>query len=169
MPVSVAIANAAVTIVVSFAALSVSIFTLVDSHTTEQHQVTSRYASIKVDLPRLTTTDKAEDGDWSETVSGSGFNGDTLVNVYYPSAEDFEPQPSNGQASQDYRTCPFLEMPVLLSSGSFVAHVPILGKLPGGQDYIYVRGATSQQEVFAAIQIGDAPLPAPTSTPSLSC
>jgi predicted ribosomally synthesized peptide with SipW-like signal peptide len=166
MPVSIQIANAIATIAIAGVAVGLSLATWSDSHTTEQHQVTSKYASIKVDRPMLTDADKGKDGNWSETISGTGFNGDSLVYIYYPSAEDFEPQPSGGKGNQDYRECPFLGMPVLVNSGSFVAHVPIWGKLPGGLDYIYVQETTRKKNLFAPIQIGSKPQAAPTSTPT---
>jgi hypothetical protein len=166
MPVGLQIANAIGTLTIAGVAVVFSINAWSDSHTIEQHQVTSNYAYIRVDHPTLADADKGKDGNWSETISGVGFNGDSLVYIYYPSADDFEPQPSGGQGNPDYWECPLLEMPVLLSSGSFVIHVPIWGQLPEGLAYIYVQGAASGKGFFAPMHIGYKPPAAPTSTPT---
>jgi hypothetical protein len=162
MPVPLQIANAVATFVLAGFAVSISLLAWSDSHTVEQVEDTSNGAHIVVDRPVLVEADKGKDGNWSETVSGSGFNGDSLVYIFYPS-DPPQPKPSGGQADQDY--CPLQDMPILVNSGSFVAHVPISGKLPEQQDYIYVLGSASEKQFFASILVGNKPPPAPTSSP----
>jgi hypothetical protein len=160
MPVPLQIANAASALLIAGAAAFISYIAWNDSHSVEQVQATSNKASIDVDSFVLLKANIGKDGNWSETVSGSGFNGDTLVYIYYPS-DDSQPVPSD-----DPYYCPYQEMPVLVNSGSFVDHVPISKKLSDGQYYIYVLGPISKKQLSASIQIANEPLSAPTSPPS---
>jgi hypothetical protein len=160
LPVPVQYLNVACTIFLAGAALFISSIAWKDSHSVEQVQATSNKASIDVDSLVLVKDAKGKDSNWSETVSGSGFNGDTLVYIYYPS-DDSQPVPSG-----DPYYCPYREMPVLVNSGSFVSHVPISEELPDQQYYIYVWGPASTKQLSASIWIGNEPQSAPTSPPS---
>ena len=157
---------------VSAASVFVSWSSYKDSHTVEQHTATSKYAEVSATRSQFHEKARHSHGHWTDTVSGAGFNGDSLVYVYYPSRYDHQAQPSNISALHNDRRCPTLGSPARITNGSFISNgIPIDKKLSAGIYYLEVEGASSRKEKFIPIQvqIGDNPPAAPLRGPPSGC
>lgn len=116
-------------------------------------------------------TPRYHKGDWSEIITGSGWRGDTQVNVYYPTAPAApnQPQPTGGPANTNL--CPTANTTVSVrADGTFTARFRITARLRGYYR-VYAKGVNSGAEAFDQLTFVPSrnnPLPAPLSSTASS-
>jgi hypothetical protein len=149
----------------SLVPVAISLVALYYTHKTYDQTHTSDSATISVTSDQLIAS-AATKHEWTETINGAGFYGDSAVYIYYPGPNSLQqPQPDNAPSINN---CPADRVLVELTNGNFTAQKVFIPEgFSAGTYNIYAEGVKSTKIIPYPITIGSPPpSPAPLSSPS---